>query len=338
MIVDSAIYVDGKRQESPASFEQTYEACKAANGIAWIGLHRPTQEEFDLVTSEFELHELAVEDAIQAHQRPKIERYGDILFVVLRAARYLDRPETIEFAELHVFVGPDFVVTVRHGEGSELTRVRRRMEADPDILRLGPQAILYAILDRVVDDYIPVVHGLETDIDEIETEVFSGNGNVTRRTYELAREVIEFQRATKPLVGILGSLMNGADKHDVGVELQQYLRDVHDHAVQVQDQVAGFRELLQNVLNVNLAIVGLHQNEELKTMAQASMDQNDDVKRISGWAAIAFAPTLIGTIYGMNFDNMPELHWRLGYPFSLFLMALVSYVMYVIFKRRGWLG
>jgi magnesium transporter len=212
------------------------------------------------------------------------------------------------------------------------------MEADPDILRLGPEAILYAILDRVVDDYIPVVQGLETDIDEIETEVFSGNGNATRRTYELAREVIEFQRATKPLVGILNSLMNGADKHEIGDELQEYLRDVHDHAVHIQEQVAGFRELLQNVLDVNLAIVALQQNEELKAMTQASMDQNDEVKRISAWAAIAFAPTLIGTIYGMNFDSMPELHWRLGYPFSLFLMALVSYVMYAVFKRRGWLS
>jgi magnesium transporter len=229
-------------------------------------------------------------------------------------------------------------VTVRHGEGPDLSRVRRRMEAEPDILRLGPEAILYAILDRVVDDYEPVVRGLENDIDEIETEVFGGNTGVTRRTYDLAREVIEFQRATKPLVTILGGLIAGADKHGVDPGLQQYLRDVQDHAIQVQEQVAGFRELLQNVLSVNLAVVGLQQNEEVKALTEASVDQNDEVKRISAWAAILFAPTLIGTVYGMNFDYMPELHWRYGYPFSLLLMFLVSAVMYAAFKRRGWLS
>ncbi|MGH2615726.1 MAG: magnesium/cobalt transporter CorA [Thermomicrobiales bacterium] len=338
MIVDSAIYIDGKRAEAPGSLEETYEACRAAGGVAWIGLYKPTDGEFGRVAEEFGLHELAVEDAILAHQRSKLERYGDTLFVVLRAARYLDRPEAVEFGELHIFVGPDFVVTVRHGEGPDLSRVRRRMEAEPDILRRGPEAILYAILDRVVDDYGPVVRGLENDIDEIETEVFGGNASVTRRTYDLAREVIEFQRATKPLVGIVGGLIAGADKHGVDAELQQYLRDVQDHAIQVQDQVAGFRELLQNVLNVNLAIVGLQQNEEVKALTEASIAQNDDVKRISAWAAILFAPTLIGTVYGMNFDYMPELHWYLGYPFALALMLLVSAVLYAVFRRVGWLS
>src|ERR687894_1527617 len=337
MIVDGAIYVDGKRTESPGSLEETYEASQAAGGLAWIGLLRPTEEEFGFVTAEFGLHELAVEDAILAHQRPKLERYGDTLFVVLRAARYLDRPEAVEFAELHVFVGPDFVVTVRHGEGPDLSRVRRRMEAEPDILRLGPEAILYAILDRVVDDYEPVVRGLENDIDEIETEVFGGNTGVTRRTYELAREVIEFQRATKPLVTILGGLIAGADKHGVDPGLQQYLRDVQDHAIQVQDQVAGFRELLQNVLSVNLAVVGLQQNEEVKALTEASIAQNDEVKRISAWAAILFAPTLVGTVYGMNFAYMPELQWRFGYPFALALMLVVSLSLYLAFKRSGWM-
>ncbi|CAA9554315.1 MAG: Magnesium and cobalt transport protein CorA [uncultured Thermomicrobiales bacterium] len=338
MIVDSAIYVDGRRAEAPGSLEETYEACREAGGVAWIGLFRPTEGEFGRVAEEFGFHELAVEDAIRAHQRPKLERYGDTLFVVLRAARYLDRPETVEFAELHVFVGPDFVVTVRHGSGPDLSRVRRRMEAESDILRRGPEAILYAILDRVVDDYAPVVRGLENDIDEIETEVFGGNAGVTRRTYELAREVIEFQRATRPLAGMLGGLIAGADKYGVDLELRQYLRDVQDHAIQVDEQVAGFRELLQNVLSVNLAVVGLQQNEEVKALTEASVAQNDEVKRISAWAAILFAPTLIGTIYGMNFDHMPELHWRLGYPFSLLLMALVSVGMWAVFRRRGWLS
>ena len=338
MIVDSAIYVDGKRMEAPGSLEELYEACQDAAGVAWIGLYKPTEGEFGRVAEEFALHELAVEDAILAHQRSKLERYDDTLLVVLRAARYLDRPEAVEFSELHVFVGPDFVVTVRHGEGPDLSRVRRRLEAEPDILRRGPEAILYAILDRVVDDYEPVVRGLENDIDEIESEVFGGNASVTRRTYDLTREVIEFQRATKPLVGIIGGLITGADKHGVDPELQQYLRDVQDHAIQVQDQVASFRELLQNVLNVNLAIVGLQQNEEVKALTEASIAQNDDVKRISAWAAILFAPTLIGTVYGMNFDNMPELHWSLGYPFALALMFLVSAVLYVVFRRLGWLA
>ena len=338
MIVDSAIYVNGKRVDMPVSPEETYEACKEQGGIAWIGLYKPTDGEFGRVAEEFNLHELAVEDAIKAHQRPKLERYGDTLFVVLRAARYVDRPESVEFAELHIFIGPDFVVTVRHGSGPDLSRVRRRMESEPDILRRGTEAILYAILDRVVDDYEPVVRGLENDIDEIETEVFGGNAGVTRRTYELAREVIEFQRATKPLVGMIGGLIAGADKHGVDVELQQYLRDVLDHAIHIQEQVQSFRDLLQNILSVNLAIVGLQQNEEVKAMTEASIRQNDEVKRISAWAAILFAPTLIGTVYGMNFVHMPELDWRLGYPFSLLLMFLVSGLMYVAFQRRGWLS
>jgi magnesium transporter len=338
MIVDSAIYVDGKRIEVQGSFDEMYESCQAAKGIAWIGLYKPTTGEFTRIAEEFGLHELAVEDAIHAHQRAKVERYGDTLFVVLRAAKYLDRPETVEFAELHIFVGEDFVVTVRHGSGPDLSRVRRRMEEEPDILRRGTEAILYAILDRVVDDYEPVVRGLENDIDEIESEVFGGNPDVTRRTYELAREVIEFQRATKPLVGMLTGLMAGAGKRGIDSELQQYLRDVQDHAIHVQEEVAGYRELLQNVLSVNLSVVSLAQNDEIKAMTEASIAQNEEVKRLSAWAAILFAPTLIGTIYGMNFDNQPELHWRFGYPLSLVLMFLVSWIMWAAFKRRGCLN
>jgi len=338
MIVDSAIYIDGRRAPLVVPFEETYETCKHHAGIAWIGLFKPSPEEFAQVTREFHLPELAVEDAIQAHQRPKLERYDDTLFVVLKAARYDDTEETVEFAELHIFVGEDFVVTVRHGQGSELSRVRRRIEANPELLKLGPQAILYAILDRVVDDYIPVVRGLENDIDEIEIQVFSGQGDVTRRTYELTREIIEFQRAAKPLVGILGALIAGAPRYSQGDELQDYLRDVQDHAMSIQEQVAGFRELLQNVLSVNMALLSLQQNDEMKAMSQASIVQNDEVKRISSWAAIAFTPTLIGTIYGMNFDSIPELHWRYGYLFSIFMMFMVGLVMYLAFRRKGWLG
>jgi magnesium transporter len=323
MIVDNAIYVDGRRSEEPASLQETYEAVRERRGVAWIGLYKPTADEFASVAGEFGLHPLAVEDAIQAHQRPKLERYGETLFAVLRAARYLDGPETVEFGEVHVFVGEDFVVTVRHGEAPDLGEVRSRMEGDADLLKRGPEAILYAILDRVVDDYAPVVAGLENDIDEIETEVFSGNTGVGRRIYELSREVIEFQRAVEPLPGMLSALIAGFEKYGTDPELQRYIRDVQDHAIQVTERVAGFREILQNILSVNLTLVGLQ--------------QNDEVKKVSAWAAILFAPTLIGTIYGMNFEHMPELGWLFGYPFALVLMVLTSVGLYLIFKRRGWL-
>jgi magnesium transporter len=333
MIVDNAIYVDGRRAVEPESLEETYQACRNRRGLAWIGLYEPTEEEFSSVAQEFGLHPLAVEDAVKAHQRPKLERYDETLFVVLRPARYVDETETVEFGEVHVFVGEDFVVTVRHGEASELGKVRKRLEGGPDLLRLGPEAILYAVMDRVVDDYGPVVTGLENDIDEIETEVFSGNAGVSRRIYELSREVIQFQRATQPLPGILGELIGGAENP----ELQRYLRDVQDHALRVTEQVASFRELLQNILSVNLTLVGLSQNEEVKAITEASIAQNDEVKRISAWAAILFAPTLVGTVYGMNFERMPELHWVLGYPFALLLMLMVSLSLYAVFKHRGWL-
>ena len=337
MIVNNAVYVDGHKSVEPKSLKETYELVRDQEGLAWIGRYKPTEEEFASVAEEFGLHELAVEDAIQAHQRPKIERYGDTLFVVLRPARYLDAPEEVEFSEVHVFVGENFVVTVRHGEAPDLGMVRRRMEGESDLLSRGPEAILYAILDRVVDGYGPVVWGLENDIDEIETEVFSGNPGVSRRIYELSREVIEFQRAVKPLTGILGGLIAGFDKYGIDPELQRYLRDVHDHAIQIQEKVAGFRDLLQNILSVNLTLVSLQQNEEVKNLTEASIDQNEEVKKISAWAAILFAPTLVGTVYGMNFEYMPELQWGLGYPFALGLMLVVSLSLYLVFKGRDWL-
>ena len=334
VIVDNAIYVDGRRTAEPISLQETYDACRERRGVAWIGLYRPTEEEFESVAGEFGLHPLAVEDAIKAHQRPKLERYGDTLFVVLKAARYLDETETVEFGELHVFVGEDFVVTVRHAESPAIGEVRAKLEREPELLRRGTEAILHAILDRVVDDYGPVVDGLENDIDEIEDEVFSGNAGVSRRVYELSREVLEFQRATKPLVGMLSYLIG---ESDVEPEVKRYLRDVQDHVLQVTERVEGFREILQNILSVNLTLVGLSQNEEIYNLTRVSINQSEEVKKISGWAAILFAPTLVGTVYGMNFDHMPELHWVLGYPFALALMVLVSLSLYVVFKARGWL-
>ena len=196
-------------------------------------------------------------------------------------------------------------MTVRHGKASELGGVRSRLEGDPELMRLGPEAVLYAVRDRVVDGYAPVVAGLENNIDEIVTEVFSGTAGVSRRIYELSREVIQFQRTTEPLSGILGELIGGAEDP----EMQRYLRDVQDHALRVIEQAAGFREILQNILSVNLTLVDLSQNEEIKALTEASIAQNDQVKKISAWAAILFAPTLIGTVYRMNFDHMPELHW-----------------------------
>ena len=322
MIVDSAIYVDGRRSESPDSLEQAHEACRKRDGFAWIGLYEPSEEEFDSVAGEFDLHELAVEDAITAHQRPKIERYGDSVFVVLKSARYRDETETVEFGEIHAFVGPDFIITVRHGEASELHGVRERLEGEPNLLRRGPSAVLYAIMDQVVDDYAPVSGGLETDIDEIEAEVFGGNAAVSRRIYALSREVIGFRRATHPLNEVLERLIEG-EVYDVDPELQRYLRDVQDHALRTTEQVEAFRELLSNILSVNLTLVGLN--------------QNDEVKKISAWAAILFAPTLIAGIYGMNFEVMPELSWMFGYPFALALMVLTTIVLHRIFKKAGWL-
>ena len=337
-IIDSAVYVDGDRVASPADLGDTYRTLHEHEGaVAWIGLYRPDQHELGSLAHEFDLHELAVEDAIVAHQRPKLERYDHTLFVVLRAAHYVDSREEVEFGEVHVFVGPDFVITVRHSESPDLSAVRRRLESNPDLLAHGPEAILYAILDRVVDGYLPVVAGLENDIDEIETEVFGSDPGVSRRIYELTREVIEFQRATRPLAAVLAALTAGFDKYGTDEELQRYLRDVEDHLTAVIEQVDGFRQLLRDILTVNATLVAQRQNEEMRALSEASIDQNEDVKRISAWAAILFAPTLIGTIYGMNFDHMPELHWAGGYPFALVMMLVVSLTLWAVFKLRRWI-
>jgi magnesium transporter len=327
VIVDRAIYRDGRRTSAPESLAEINSACRNGAGIAWIGLYRPDADEFAHIAQEFDLHELAVEDAVHAHQRAKLERYGDTVFLVLRPARYVDETETVEFGEVHIFAGPQFVITVRHAEAPDLHKVRQKLEARPELLRRGPVAIVHAILDRVVDDYDPVVSGVENDIDEIEDEVFGGNPDVSRRIYELTREVIEFQRATKPLVPILNGLMAARDVDD---EERLFLRDVQDHALRVQEQADGFRELLQNILSVNLTL-------ETKALSETGTAQNEEVKKISAWAAIVFAPTLVGTIYGMNFDHMPELSWVVGYPLALVLMASTSIGLYLTFKLRGWI-
>ncbi|HSV40561.1 MAG TPA: magnesium/cobalt transporter CorA [Nocardioidaceae bacterium] len=322
-IVDNAVYVDGVRHAEPGSLESTYELMAEQHGMAWIGLYRPTRAEIESVGEEFSFHALAMEDTIHAHQRPKIERYEDVLFTVLRPARYVDTQELVELGEVHVFTGPDFIVTVRHAESPDLARVRKRLEGSPELLRLGPEAVLYAILDQVVDEYGPVVDGLENDIDEIELQVFEGDPEVSRRIYQLLREVIEFQRATQPLVGMIRKLSEGFEKYHIDPELQRNLRDVEDHTLKVVERVDGFRALLESILTVNVTLVGQRQNE--------------DVKRISSWAAILFAPTLVGTVYGMNFEHMPELDWKLGYPMALAMMLAMGVALYLIFKKRGWI-
>ncbi len=337
-VVDSAVYCGGTRQPGDHSLEDTFDVLhNHPDGMAWIGLYRPDPDELAPLAHEFDLHELAIEDAINAHQRPKLERYGPTLFVVLRAARYLDDVEEVEFGELHVFLGKNFVITVRHAESPDLSVVRRRLENEPQLLALGTEAVLYAIMDAVVDGYRPVVAGLENDIDEIETQVFGGDPAVSRRIYELSQEVLDFQRATVPLVQILTGLAAGFDKYDVDEELRRSLRDVEDHVTQVNERVEQFRMQLRDILTVNSILVAQRQNEEMTLLSRTSNAQNDEVKKISAWAAILFAPTLVGTVYGMNFTHMPELNWVFGYPFAVLLMLMVSVVLYFVFKRRGWI-
>ena len=335
-LIDSAVYVDGKRLGSSANLDETYELTRAHGGVAWIGLYRPTLDELQSVAAEFDLHGLAVEDALKGHQRSKLERFGSTLFLALRPARYIDDTETVEFGELLVFVGSDFVVTVRHAESPDLRRVRERLESEPELLARGPEAILYALLDEVVDEYEPVVTGLENDIDEIEDQLFddadagAAADALTRRIYDLSSEVIAFQRAVQPLAGIIDGLLRGADRHGADLELQRRLRDVLDHVHRATERADSFRSLLDNALQVQSTLV-------TRRMTVVSVEQNEQIKRITSWAAILFAPTLVGTVYGMNFRVMPELEWTLGYPFALLLMLLMGLGLYIAFKAKRWL-
>jgi magnesium transporter len=316
VIVDSAVYQEGRRTDGPVDR-------RPPGSFVWIGLYEPTQEEFESLTREFDLHPLAVEDAIQAHQRPKLEVYGEMLFLVLKTARYVDPQEVVELGELLVFCGPDYVITVRHGEAGSLTAARRALEADPERMRHGPSAALHAILDTVVDDYQPAIDGLQNDVDEVEEELFSPRRvNAAERIYRLQRETLQFRRAVAPLVDPLDKLALGRMEH-VSEPVRDYYRDVHDHLVRARDMLDGIRDLLAGTLQANLA--------------QVAVRQNDDVRRISAWVAIIAVPTAIAGIYGMNFDDMPELDWSLGYPAVLLVMASICVGLYVYFKRSGWL-
>jgi magnesium transporter len=324
MIVDCAVYEDGARREgSPDVAEAARVVADDGPHFAWLCLHKPTNEEFDAVQREFELHDLAVEDAIEAHQRPKLEVYDDTVFVVLKTVRYVDDEEAIETGQIMLFVNPDFVITVRHGEASDLHEVRESVENRPELLRCGPAAVLHAILDRVVDDYEPAADGLENDIQEVEADVFAPDArNAAQRIYRLERQVLEFQRAVGPLAVPVDHLARG-HLDIVPEELQSYFRDVHDHLLRVGSRGEGFRDLLSSALQANLT--------------QVTVRQNADMRRISAWVAILAVPTSIAGIYGMNFEHMPELGWTLGYPAVLVLIVVVCAYMYHRFRRAGWL-
>jgi magnesium transporter len=329
VIVDYALYEDGVRHAGELPLDHLFATCHGPQAFAWIGLHEPTHEEFDAVAREFHLHELAVEDAIEAHNRPKLEVYGDTLFVVLKPANYVE-PDDVDFGEILLFVGESFIVSVRHGVASSLHGVREEIESDPRLLRNGPGAVLHAIVDRVVDDYQPVIQELDNDISELEADVFSPEEHTyADRIYKLKREVLEFRRAVVPLVNALERLRAGRYRV-IHEEIRPYFRDVEDHVLRVVGQLEGYSELLTSALEAGLIQLQVRQ-------AEAARKQGDDVRKISAWAAIIAIPTLVSGIYGMNFDHMPELHKVWGYPAALGLMALICLAVYLRLKRSGWL-
>ncbi|MCD9877627.1 magnesium/cobalt transporter CorA [Streptomyces guryensis] len=332
MIVDCAIYRDGRRTEGPADFSHALAQCRrGGDAFVWIGLYEPTEKEFDRVSAEFGLHPLAVEDALNAHQRPKLEVYDDSLFMVLKPVGYEAKSDIVTSGEVMVFIGDSFVVTVRHGEEAPLAAVRHRLEEEPEMLRHGPTAVLYSIADAVVDHYVDVAGELGTDLEELEAEVFSPTGGGSRHTasriYAFKRQILEFRRATGPLAQPLARLAGGgvfsARVPFVHEKAQPFFRDVSDHLTRVNESVEGLDRLVSDVLSAHLA--------------QMSVRQNDDMRKISAWAAMAAVPTMIAGIYGMNFDHMPELHWSVSYPAVILAMAALEVLLYRLFKHRGWL-
>ena len=324
-VVDCGLYDAGERRGGRVELETALRKADACtDGFAWIGLHDPSAAVVEAVGEHFELHPLAVEDAVHAHQRAKLEVHGDSLFVVLKTARYVDSEELIEIGELMVFVGAKFVVTVRHGEASPLHQLRLDLEAHPDLLGIGPSAVLYAVADRVVDDYATVIDGIAVDVEEVEAEVFSGTGsNPAERIYKLKREVLGFKRAVAPLAGPLDRLARQEEGLPLDPRTGDYFRDVHDHLVRDAERIAGFDELLTGVLQANLS--------------QLTLRDNRDMRRISAWVAIIAVPTMVFGLYGMNFRYMPELQWRIGYPLVMVVMLVICAVLYRRFKRSGWL-
>jgi magnesium transporter len=331
VIVDCAIYQEGHRSEGPEDLSDALDEARSAGGFVWIGLHEPTEKEFDLVTREFGLHPLAVEDALKAHQRPKLEVYDDSLFVVLKPVVYEPESDTVSTGEVMLFLGDAFVVTVRHGVGSPLKAVRERLEQEPQLLGKGPTSVLYAVADAVVDHYLEVATELANDLEELEAEVFSPDGGGSRHTasriYTFKRQILEFRRATvplsMPLTRLAGVGAYGGTVPFVNDRARPFFRDVNDHLARVNESVEGLDRLVSDVLSAHLA--------------QMSVRQNDDMRKISAWAAMAAVPTMIAGIYGMNFDHMPELRWVWAYPAVIALMGVLEVLLYRLFKRRGWL-
>lgn len=321
MIVNCAAYADG-RKIGDVDIEDISEILKFPGQFIWIGLHDPDEALLRQIQSAFHLHDLAVEDALRAHQRPKIEEYGDSLFVVLRTA-WLNEGKT-EFGETHIFVGPRYVVSVRHGAAISYTAVRTRCEAAPQLLRKGPGFVLYALMDFVVDHYFPIVDALEDALEDLEDEVFGGkfSRETTQRIYRLKRQLVTAKRAVAPLVEACNRLV----RFDVGLipeDTRVYFRDVYDHVIRINETVDNMRELLTAALEANLSLI--------------SVGQNEVMKKLAAWAAILAVPTLIAGIYGMNFLDMPELHWRYGYPATMAGMSILCTLLYRYFKRVGWL-
>ncbi|MBD0291957.1 MAG: magnesium/cobalt transporter CorA [Jiangellaceae bacterium] len=327
-VVDWALYRDGMR-ESATSPREAIDSARRNGGFVWIGLHQPDESQLNKIAQEFSLHPLAVEDAVHAHQRPKLERYGDTLFVVFKTVRYVphtevtESSEIVETGELMLFVGDCFVVTVRHGEHGALKPVRDRLENDPDMLHRGSSAVLYAVADQIVDTYLDVADRIQDDITELEEEAFSDpGGRDAARVYHVKRELLEFRRAVNPLAQPM-RMLTGTQLPAVDPKVRHYFRDVEDHLTRVQETVAAYDELLTSMLQANLA--------------QLSVAQNADMRKITSWAAIIAVPTAIAGIYGMNFTHMPELTWRFGYPLVMAVIGLVCLLLYRGFKRNGWL-
>ncbi|HEX3324979.1 MAG TPA: magnesium/cobalt transporter CorA [Solirubrobacterales bacterium] len=326
MIVDCAVYEHGKRRAGGLGLDQAGAACRGDGAFVWLGVVEPSAEEFEAIAREFDLHELAVEDAVKAHQRPKVELFGETLFVVVKTVTHPDiHPDTdhgIEVGELLLFVNTDFIITVRHGDG-KLISVRERVERRPDLLAHGTGVVLYAILDHVVDGYGDVAQAIDGEIQAVEREVFSNERtNPAEQIYKLEREVLDLYRAVAPLLEAIDEIGEGRFEA-IPDELHDYFRDVHDHLQRVTGRVASFRELLSSALQANLT--------------QVSVRQNEDMRKISAWVAIAAVPTMVAGIYGMNFDHMPELHWRYGYFTVLVFIATICLALYRRFKRVGWL-
>jgi magnesium transporter len=324
MIVDCAHYKDRRRQhDGTLDLDSALQRLREQDGFVWLGLKDPTAEELSSAHRTFELPDLAVEDAAHAHQRPKLEEYDGRFFIVLKTARYDDAEERVHFGEIHIFLGPGYAVSVRQGEASELAPARQRLEGRyAELLDAGPAAVAWAIVDQVVDDYEPVTAGIEDDIEEVEEQVFAEHEDPTRRIYFLKREVIEFHRAVAPLLLPLEALERGSYAQ-IPEQLRGHFRDVADHARRVDEQVNSQRELLTSILEANLARI--------------SVRQADVVRAISAWAAIIAVPTFLASIWGMNYEHMPELDVSFGYPAALAVMAASILLLHRFFRRIGWL-